>query len=232
MVRRLILTCVGIAVLLVAGCAVEAQLGSTSYSVNGIRYSVPHKYEFTRNFRLPWLENIRGLEPEPEHSIWLLLPADELARDVPGYSKLFHGYAAKEPADMVVNVLGGAEAREFPDDLKRRWEQIRDFEREGARREADPTGWERVISIDGVKGTPGEGHLNFDLVATPEKPMPRNWLPPSCLASPDIDKRETYYCNFTILENGRTFDFSLRRENLALADRIPAYIMRRLDEWK
>lgn len=232
MARRITLFVLATSALIIAAFAIEGQIGSTSYTINGVRYSVPHKYEFMRQFRVPWLEGIKGLEPEPDESVWLLIPAGELARELPGYSRLFHGYATEEPADMVVNVLGGREAREFPDDMVRMHEQIKSLEQGGARREPDPTGWERVISLDGDKGTPAEGHLNFYLVPTSKRQMPKNWLPPSCLASPDIDKRETYYCNFTINLNGRTFAFSLRRENLELADRIPGYVAKRLDRWK
>lgn len=218
--------------LLFAALLLEINFGSTNYTVNRVNYRVPHKYEFLRNFSLPWLDEAKGLDTEPSDSIWLLLPADELARDVPGYSRFFHGYSTDVPADVVVNILGGKEALEFPDDHKQLDEKIRQFEREGARREADHTGWERVIWVDGRKGTPGEGHLNFYLIATSKKPMPSNWLPPSCSASPDINNHETYDCHFTIAQNGHTFDFTLRQENLALASRIPAYVMRRLNEWR
>lgn len=232
MARRLVLFALAAIALIITGFAIESKIGSTSYTINGISYSVPHKYEFMRQFRVPWLEGIKGLEPEPDESVWLLIPADEISKELPGYSRRFHGYATEEPADVVVNVLGGREARQFPDDVACMDGQIKSLEQEGARREADPTGWERIISLDGVKGTPAEGHLNFYLTPTSKRPMPQNWLPPSCLASPDINRRETYYCNFTINVNGRTFAFSLRRENLQLADQIPNYVAQRLDRWK
>ena len=222
----------GALLLIVIGLFVEAQFGSTSYFVNGVRYSIPYKYEFSRNVRLPWLENVKGLEPEPEQSIWLMLPAEELARDIKGYSELFHGYSSEVPASLVVNILGGKEAHEFSDDLKHRWEQIDSLGHEGGRREADPTGWERVIWSEGEKGSPAEGHLSFYLISTSHKPMTSNWLPPSCLASPDINMHEIYNCNFTIMGKGRTFTFRLSRENLDLAARIPAYIGVRLDKWR
>lgn len=232
MARRSVLFVLAAIALIVVGFAIEGRVGSTSYTINGVSYSVPHKYEFMRQFRVPWLEGIKGLEPEPDESAWLLIPADEISQELPGYSRLFHGYATEEPADLVVNVLGGREAHEFPDDIARMQDQIKSLEQEGARREGDSTGWERIISLDGNKGTPAEGHLNFYLVPTSKRQMPKNWLPPSCLASPDINKRETYYCNFTINVSGRTFAFSLRRENLELADRIPGYVAQRLDRWK
>jgi len=84
-----------------------------------------------------------------------------------------------------------------------------------------------------VKGTPGEGHSNFYLVPpTGRKGLPSNWLPLSCIGSPDMDGREQYDCNFTIHQDGLTFAFSLRKENLPVAARIPPYVVSRLSKWR
>lgn len=163
---------------LVLAVAVEAQVGSTRYELNGASYAVPHKYEFERNFRLPWLEGVKGLDKEPDESVWLLIPASELARDIPGYSRIFHGYSSDVEADMVVNVLGGKEAREFPQDRIDQLRMVADARASGEGREKDATACERVYSMRGVEGTPGEGQSLFYLIPAegPEK-LPVDWRP-------------------------------------------------------
>lgn len=211
----------------------ESYWGWTTYRLNGVSYAVPHKYEFMRNYRIWWLEGIKGLEKEPDESIWLLLSAEELARDMPGYRRTFHGYVGNPEADLVVNILGGKEAREFPDDYKTMWEKAVTEERNGAPRKPDTgTPFDRVEWMGGTKGTPGENHSLFYLVPNAKSAMPLNWLPPSCQGSPDIDGRETYNCRYTIHEGGLTYQFSLRQENFGLASRMPDYIKHRLDSWR
>ena len=219
---------------LVIAAAVEAQVGSTRYELNGAAYAVPHKYEFTRNFRLPWLEGMKGLDKEPDQSVWLLIPANELARDIPGYSRMFHGYSSDVEADMVVNVLGGKEAREFPQDRASQLRMVADALASGEGREPDKrTGWERIYSMRGMEGTPGEGGSLFYLmpVEGPEK-LPADWRPPSCQGDPDINGRETYHCSYIIYRDGLTFDFTLRQENLGVASRMPDYVLARLKKWQ
>ncbi|QNN65079.1 hypothetical protein H9L12_13020 [Sphingomonas rhizophila] len=92
---------------LVVAVVAESHFGSTRYKLNGAAYSVPHQYEFARNFRLPWLESAEGLEKEPDESVWLLIPSHEMAREVPGYKRQFHGYSDDVEADVVVQILGG-----------------------------------------------------------------------------------------------------------------------------
>jgi hypothetical protein len=201
--------------------------------MNGVSYAVPHKYEFGRQFRVWWLEGIRGLPAEPDESIWLLLPASELARDVRSYKRIFRGYASDVEADVVVNILG-AQARDFSADYRRMWGRVAEEENKGAVRQVDAaTGWTKVIWLGGVKDTPGEGHSNFYLVPpTGREGLPPNWLPLSCIGSPDINGRERYNCDFTIHHDGLTFAFTLRQENLAVAGRIPPYVMSRLSKWR
>ncbi|HEV2079671.1 MAG TPA: hypothetical protein VGR19_07235 [Allosphingosinicella sp.] len=219
---------------LIVAVAVEAQVGSTRYALNGATYAVPHKYEFTRNFRLPWLEGLQGLDKEPDESVWLLLPASEVARDIPSYSRMFHGYSSEVEADMVVNVLGGKEAAEFPQDRSRFERMVAEAIASGEGPEDEKlTGWERVYSMRGTEGTPGMGHSSFFLLPKGGlKELPAEWLPPMCQSSPDINGRETYHCAYTIFQDGLTFDFSLRQVNLGVAPRIPDYVMSRLKEWR
>lgn len=219
---------------LVVAAAVEAHVGSTRYELNGTAYAVPHKYEFMRNFRLPWLEGVKGLDKEPDESVWILIPANELARDIPGYSRMFRGYSTDVEADMVVNVLGGKEAREFPQDRNSQLQMVADALASGEGRESDKaTGWERIYSMRGIEGTPGAGGSLFYLMPKvgPEK-LPVDWRPPSCQGSQDINGRETYDCSYIIYQNGLTFDFSLRQENLGVANRVPDYVLERLKKWQ
>lgn len=219
---------------LVVAVAVEAQVGSTRYDLNGATYAVPHKYEFTHNFRLPWLDGLQGLDKEPDESVWLLLPASEVGRDIPGYSRMFHGYSSDVEAEMVVNVLGGKEAAEFPQDRSRFLRMVADAIASGEGWEDDKlTGWERVYSMRGIEGTAGAGHSSFFLLPNGAlEELPAQWLPPVCQSSPDINGRETYHCDYVIFKDGLTFDFSLRQENLGVAARIPDYVLSRLKEWR
>jgi hypothetical protein len=215
-------------VALIAAAAVEAQVGSTRYELNGVNYDVPHQYEFTRNFRLPWLEGLKGLDQEPDQSIWLLIPAGELARDIVGYSRTFHGYSSDVEANMVVNVLGGKEAREFPEDRVRSLSQVAEAVATGEGQEADQkTGWKRVYWMRG-----GGGSIFFLVPSGGLQKLPPDWLPPSCQGSTDANGRETYDCTFVIYRKGLTFDFSLRQENPRLANGIPDYVLARLQKWQ
>lgn len=145
-----------------AAAMAESYLGFTRYRLNDATYAVPHKYEFMRNFNMPWLAGVKGLDKEPVESVWLLLPASELAGGVKGYKRLFHGYSSDVEADMVVNVLGGKEASEFPADRTRDIINVRQELASGGLRQRDPTtGWDRVggslfylVPRDGVESLP------------------------------------------------------------------------------
>ena len=100
----------------IAAFVAESYFGSTRYTINGVSYAVPHKYEFLRQFSLPWLKSVKGLDADDPESIALLFPADEIAKAVPGYRPTFHGYDSDPPADMVVTVIGGKDALEFSQD--------------------------------------------------------------------------------------------------------------------
>lgn len=218
----------------VAAIVAESYLGSTRYKINGVTYAVPHKYEFARNFSLPWLGGVKGLDKEPDQSVWILFPASQLAQGIPNYSRWFHGYSDQVEADMVVNVLGGKEAREFPDDRREDMTRVaNELSRKGPRQMDPTTGWERVYWLVGETGTPGEGDSLFYLIPPQGLAhLPPDWRVPSCQGSPDINGNETYDCSFTIYRGGLTFDFSLRRENLGIANRVPDYVKARLNGWR
>jgi hypothetical protein len=217
-----------------AAAMAESYLGSTRYGLNGVTYAVPHKYEFTRNFSLPWLAGVKGLAKEPDESVWLLIPASELSSGVRGYKRWFRGYSGNVEADMVVNVLGGKEAREFPADRESDLAKVTKELDDGALRQRDSaTGWDRVYWLIGEKGTPGEGGSLFYLIPGEGlQTLPSNWRVPSCQGSPDIKGNETIDCGFTISSGGLSFDFTLREENLGTASRIPSYVRARLDRWR
>lgn len=217
-----------------AAAMAESYLGSTRYRLNDTIYAVPHEYEFMRNFGLPWVAEAMGLDKEPNESVWLLLPASELSSGVQGYRRLFHGYSSDVEADMVVNVLGGKEAREFPDDRSSDITKVQQELAKGGPRQRDrATGWDRVYWLIGKRGTPGEGGSLFYLVPREGvESLPLNWRVPSCNGSPDVNGHETFDCSFTISSNGLLFDFTLRQENLGTASRIPAYVFARLERWQ
>ena len=219
---------------LVVAVVAESHFGSTRYKLNGAAYSVPHQYEFARNFRLPWLESAEGLEKEPDESVWLLIPSHEMAREVPSYKRQFHGYSDDVEADVVVQILGGKTARRFAIDRKEALAGIeREIAQQGRPQIEKTTGWIRVPNILGADGKFGAAGLRFSLVPFDGISMlPANWMPPSCQASQDVDGIETYDCDFVIYRDGLSFDFTLRRENLNTAGRMPDFFLARLRKWR
>ena len=135
---------------------------------------------------------------------------------------------------MVINVVGGKEAREFPGDRGGDMAKVEQQLANNSPRQFDPTtGWQRVYSMVGEKGTPGEGGSLFYLMPPGGLThLPTDWRVPYCQGSPDINGRETYDCSFVISRTGLTFVFSLRRENLRIADKIPIYVEARLNHWR
>jgi len=217
-----------------AAAMAESYLGSTRYLLNDVTYAVPHQYEFMRNFSVPWLAGVKGLDKEPNESVWLLLPSSELSVGLQGYKRLFRGYSSEVGADMVVNVLGGTEARDFPADRSNDINKVRQNLANGGLRQHDPTtGWDRVYWLVGEEGTPGRGGSLFYLIPrNGVESLPRNWQVPSCQGSPDINGHERFDCRFTISEKGLTFGYTLRQESLSTASRIPAYVLSRLERWR
>lgn len=228
---QIILLTVGAAI---AALVAESYLGSSHYKINGVTYAVPHKYEFMRNFSLPWLDAVKGLDREPDQSVWMLFPAEQLAQGIPGYKRWFHGYSDQYEADIVVNVLGGKEAYEFPGDRSADIVKVaQQLDKQSPQRFDPTTGWNRVYWMVGQKGTPGEGNDLFYLIPRAGlKYLPTDWRVPSCQSSPDINGRETFTCLLTIYRRGLTFGFYVRQENFGVANRIPNYSWARLNTWR
>jgi hypothetical protein len=232
-VKRLQITLLAVGAA-IAALVAESYLGSSRYKINGITYKVPHKYEFMRNFSMPWLAGVKGLDREPHQSVWILFPADQLAKGIPGYPRWFHGYSNQVEADVVVNVLGGKEAREFESDRGDDIAKVAQELAKGSPQRIDPTtGWRRVYWDMGEKGTPGEGNDLFYLIPRAGlNRLPSDWRVPYCQSSPDINGRETFDCHLTIYRRGLTFGFYARQENLGIANRIVDYSRARLDGWR
>lgn len=228
---KIILIAVGV---VIAALVAESYLGSKRYLLNGVTYAVPHKYEFLRNFSVPWLVGMRGLDKEPDESVWLLFPAKELTQGVPNYKQWFHGYASQVESEVVVNVLGGKKARDFPDDRRGDMAKVAQELAKGSLRQVDrTTGWDRVYWLVGEKGTPGEGGSLFYLIPHGGlERLPSDWRVPYCHGSPDMEGREIYDCSFTIYRSGLTFGFSLRQENIGTASHIPDYVQARMKRWR
>ena len=220
--------------MVVAALVADSYIGSTRYRINGVTYRVPHKYEFMRNFSVPWLAGVKGLDKEPDQSVSLLFPANQLSQGIPGYSRWFHGYADQYEADMAITVLGGKEAQDFPAERRHDMTKVAEELDKKSPRKPDPiSGWDRVYSSVGEKGTPGQGHDLFYLMPrSGVEHLPADWRVPSCQSSPDINGRETYDCLFTIYRDGRTFQFYIRQENLGIANRLADYVTARLNEWR
>jgi hypothetical protein len=219
----------GVALLLVGLLSAESYLGSTRYTVNGVSYDVPHRYELVRQFSLPWLKQVKGLDADDPESISLLFPASQVAEAVPGYHRTFRGYDSEIAADMVVRVTGGKEAREFPEDRGSMLNQHRQIRAEGRVTKAipdDETGMNRVVLSIGA-----DGDVEWDLMPADAK-LPLNWRAPSCLGSRDVKSRPTYDCTFWIQEHGLTFEFLLRQGNLKTAAQIPSFVLRRMSRWR
>jgi hypothetical protein len=217
------------ATLFVGGVVAESYLGSTRYTINGVSYDVPHKYEFMRQFSLPWLKYVKGLDADDPQSVALLFPASQIAGAVRGYHRTFHGYDSEVPADMVVTVTGGKEAREFPQDRVSMLKQEQQIRAEMGITKMIPdaeTGTTRVVLMSGV-----DGDMEWDLMPADGK-LPVNWRPPSCLGSRDVKGRATYDCTFWIDEHGLTFEFDLRQGDLKTADQIPSFVLRRMSRWR
>ncbi len=207
----------------------ESRFGSTRYTINGVSYDVPHQYEFTRQFSLPWLKHVKGLDADDPESVTLLFPAEKLAANVRDYHRMFHGYDSDVPADIVVTMTGGKEAREFSEDRVSMLNQQQQTRAEGGITKVIPdaeTGMSRVVGMIGV-----DGDVQWDLMPADGK-LPLNWRPPSCLGSVDVKGRATYDCTFWIQERGLTFEFDLRQGNLKTADQIPTFVLRQMSRWR
>lgn len=217
---------------IIATIVVESFLGSTRYQLNGVAYFVPHRYESMRNFSVFWLMGVQGLDEEPVESVWLLFPSSDLVRGVHGYARTSRGYSSQVPTDIVVNVLGGKEASEFPADRRNDLIQVAAESARGVLREADrTTGWIRVYWWAGEDSAEAGSPWFYLIPSEGLEHLPIGWRVPHCLRSQDVDQQETYKCRFEIFREGLTYAFSLDEENLATADYIPIYVHSRLRGW-
>ena len=219
----------GIVIAAVSAGTIAAYEGTSRYTINGVRYDVPHKYEFMRQFNLPWLNAVKGLDADDPESVALLLPADDIAGSVRGYHPTFHGYDSEVPADMVVTVTGGKDAREFPSDrLAMLAQDEEQRKQDGIAREVpdSETGMTRAILATG-----NDGDWEWDLRPI-NGTLQQNWRPPSCLGSHDVKGRPTYDCTFWIQQDGLTFEFLLREGNLNTAQQIPTFVLQRMARWR
>jgi hypothetical protein len=219
---------------LVTSVAVEAQIGSTSYDVNGTVYNVPHGYEFERNFQIPWLNGLKASEKAATNSVWLMIPAHELARDVTGYSRMSRGYVSDVEIDMVIHVYGGQDALGFPQLRADQLQKVIEANTNTNVQELDKTtGWQRIYWLGSGEGTPNEGGPLFYLMPNQGlDQLPSDWIPPSCNRSQDVKGLEYFNCNYVVYRNGLVFDFNLDQENLDFANQIPDYVLARLKKWE
>lgn len=122
----------------------EGRFGTSTYHLRGVTYAVPHAYEFSRQFHLPWLNDVEGLAQEPDESIWLIIPAAELAAGIPGYHRYYNGAVGQVEAAMVVAIRTDAGAREFARLRQRNWEDVAARLAEGADLRPDTSGLLRL----------------------------------------------------------------------------------------
>jgi hypothetical protein len=228
--RRVILVLIAFLVVACVACGAEARYGTTTYHLRGVTYFVPHKYEFSRQFHLPWLDEIEGLAEEPAESIWLMIPAPELASGIPGYQRNFAGAVGPVEGTMVVNIRSDPNAREFVRLRQRNWENVEARLADGAELRPDPSGMVRLVHSE---GPPEDGNRSFYLF--PNKAAVRSQgaqIAPSCLANLDYRREERYACSYVIHRDGLTYDFSLHQHSINVADRVPDYLLRRLSAWR
>lgn len=228
--RRVILVLVAVLVVACVACGAEARYGTTTYHLRGVTYFVPHKYEFSRQFHLPWLDEIEGLAEEPAESIWLMIPAPELAIGIPGYQRNFAGAVGSVEATMVVNIRSDPDAREFVRLRRRNWENVQARLAEGAKLRPDPSGMVRLVHSEGPSE---DGNRSFYLFPNNAAVRSRGaQIAPSCLAELDYRREERYDCSYVIHRDGLTYDFSLHQHSLGVADRVPDYLLARLSAWR
>ena len=193
------------------------------YRLGGQDHDVPLRYEFSRT---------AGLPREADGSLWLILPGAEVAEGVPGYSRVFRGYAGPVAADLIVHVFDDPEAREFNLLRSRAWSNLDARLAEGATREPEPTGGVRVVHSVSPPELQGGRARSFYLLPPVGSERPPDLAPASCLASPDDQGRERFHCSYVMHADGLTFDFGLEQDNIGTAPRMPGYIRTRLAAWR
>lgn len=136
---------------------------------------------------------MEGLAQEPDKSIWLIIPAAELAAGIPGYHRYYNGAVGQVEAAMVVAIRTDAGAREFARLRQRNWEDVAARLAEGADLRPDTSGLLRLVHS---KGPPQDGSRSIYLF--PNKASigaRRAAIAPSCLADLDFNRQERYRCS-------------------------------------
>lgn len=222
--KRSLLTAVTVAAAMVLGfTAIRAQSGSTRHVVDGINYDIPLAHVFNG----AGFSGLSGLDKEPADSVWLTFPAADLATAIPGYSRTVKGYRGQVDAGLIVNVAGGKEAREFPQDLDRVLKTIQKLKRARAAEAPDAaTGAIRLIETDMGRGS------SWYLVPPANQKFAVDRLPPACQSTKDSNDRDLYDCQFTVVRDGRSFTFSLNEENMPFVDQTVDFVAKRLAEWR
>jgi len=189
----------------------------------GQDHDIPLRYEFSRTV---------GLARKADGSLWLILPATEIAEGAPGYSRVFRGYVGPVAADLIVHVFDDPDAREFKRLRARAWSNLDARLAVDATREPEPTGGVRIFHSVSPPEPQGGRARSFYLLPPADGERPPALVPPSCLASPDREGRERFHCSYVMHADGLTFDFGLEHDNIGTAPRIPAYIRARLAAWR
>jgi len=150
-----------------------------------------------------------------------------MASSNPGYGRTVRGYRGQVDADLIVHILGGKEAREFPEDFAEVSRTVQKLSRSRAATAPDAkTGMTRIIDMDMGRGS------SWYLIPPAGQTAAADRLPPACKSSKDSEDRDLYDCQFTIQRNGRSFVFSLNEENVRLADQTVDFVAKRLAEWQ
>ena len=209
--------------LVAAGALAWGQERTDHYRLRGQDHDVPLRYEFSRT---------AGLPREADGSLWLILPAAEIAEGVPGYSRVFRGYVGPVAADLIVHVFDDPDAREFKRLQARAWSNLDARMAEGATREPEPSGGVRVVHSASPPEPQGGRARSFYLLPSADGERPPDLVPASCLASPDREGRERFSCSYIMHADGLSFDFNLEQDNIVTAPRVPVYILARLGAWR
>ncbi len=201
----------------------DYHFGAARHTINGVAYDVPKKREFAAS-----------LAENSSQSVWLILPAEEVARGVADYRALVRGYHGLVAAELVVAVEGGNAAQAFASNRRMDIERVAADIANGSLVEPDPaSGFSRIYWPAGERGAAGQRTPLFNL-----KPiegldaLPQDWRVPHCFVSNDVNGMQNFKCRLSIKRQGISFSFYISPENLGVADQIPDYVIQRLEQWR